>query len=238
MRNPHALAPAVLTAFLALAPATAQEHAPLDARSFAQRVEVAASPVHAFRYNQPIPAPNQTKALLTRRRAFYPGERVSLSFRLPPGATLAAPLRERVVLSLHGLLGAKLADLGEAAVSAAPAGASGTLDWTVPDVAEGQYLLAARFYGEDGAPLTTRSNVVFLTPEYPRLLAAAQAALVPARQKAARPRRTPTASRRARTRGRPAPAPSRRRTAPRSTARCSPTHCTCRPPATRRRRRR
>ena len=87
MRNPPALAPAVLTAFLALAPATAQEQAPLDARSFAQRVEVEASPVHAFRYNQPIPAPNQTKALLTRRRAFYPGERVSLSFRLPPGAS-------------------------------------------------------------------------------------------------------------------------------------------------------
>ena len=86
MRNPHALAPAVLTAFLALAPATAQEQAPLDARSFAQRVEVEASPVHAFRYNQPIPAPNQTKALLTRRRAFYPGERVSLSrSACPPG---------------------------------------------------------------------------------------------------------------------------------------------------------
>jgi len=67
---------------------------------------VAASPVHGFRYNQPIPAPNQTKPLLTRRRAFYPAERVSLSFRLPPGATLAAPLRERVVLSLYDLLGA------------------------------------------------------------------------------------------------------------------------------------
>jgi hypothetical protein len=132
MRNVPTLAPAALTAFLALAPATAQEQAPLDAKSLAQRVEVAASPVHGFRYNQPIPAPNQTKPLLTRRRAFYPGEPVSLSFRLPPGATLAAPLRERVVLSLHDLLGAKLADLGEAALSAAPAGVSGTLEWTVP----------------------------------------------------------------------------------------------------------
>ena len=110
-----------------------RSRAPLDAKSFAQRVEVAASPVHAFRYNQPIPAPNQTKALLTRRRAFYPGERVSLAFRLPPGATLAAPLRARVALSLHDLLGAKLADLGEAALSAAPAGVAGTLEWTVPD---------------------------------------------------------------------------------------------------------
>ncbi|HYN02848.1 MAG TPA: prolyl oligopeptidase family serine peptidase [Vicinamibacteria bacterium] len=185
MRNVPTLALAALTAYLALAPAAAQEQPPLDAKSLAQRVEVAASPVHAFRYNQPIPAPNQTKPLLTRRRAFYPAERVSLSFRLPPGATLAAPVRERVVLSLHDLLGAKLSDLGEAALSAAPAGVSGTLEWTVPEVAEGQYLLAARFSGEDGAPLATRSNVVFVTPEYPRLLAAARAALVPARQKAA-----------------------------------------------------
>ena len=75
---------------------------------------MAASPVHAFRYDQPIPAPNQTKALLSRRRAFYPGERVSLSFRLPQGATLAAPLHARVVLTLHDTLGAKLTDLGEA----------------------------------------------------------------------------------------------------------------------------
>ena len=185
MRSSHALAPAVLTALLALAPATAEEPAPLDARSFAQRVEVAASPVHAFRYDQPIPAPNQTKALLSRRRAFYPGERVSLSFRLPQGATLAAPLRARVALTLRDLLGAKLADLGEAALSAASAGVEGTLEWTVPEVAEGQYLLAARFSGEDGAVLASRSNVVFVTPEYPRLLEAARSALTPARAKAA-----------------------------------------------------
>ena len=111
--------PAALTALLALAPRPRQEPARLDARSFAQRVEVAATPVHAFRYNQPIPAPNQTKALLSRRRAFYPGERVSLAFRLPQGATLAAPLRARVGPPLHDLLGARLAELGEAALSAA-----------------------------------------------------------------------------------------------------------------------
>ena len=55
----------------------------------------------------------------------------------------------------------------------------------MPEVAEGQYLLAARFSGEDGQPLATRSNVVFVTPEYPRLLEAARAALARARQKAA-----------------------------------------------------
>jgi dienelactone hydrolase len=185
MRNVPALVPPVLAALLALGPAAAQDPAPLDAKSFAQRVEVTTSPVHAFRYNQPIPTPNQTKALLTRRRAFYPGEHVSLSFRLPAGATLAAPLRARVVLSLHDAFGAKLADLGDATLSAASAGVEGRLEWTVPEMAEGQYLLAARFSGEDGAALASRSNVVFLTAEYPRLLAAAQAALASAREKAA-----------------------------------------------------
>jgi poly(3-hydroxybutyrate) depolymerase len=184
MRDSRALVPAVFGALL-LAPAAAQEPAPLDARSFAQRVEVQASPVHPFRYNQPIPAPNQTKVLITRRRAFHPGERVTLSFALPPGATLAGPLRERVVLTLHDMLGAKLAGLGEAVIDTAPPAVSGTLEWTVPEVAEGQYLLAARFSGEDGHELATRSNVVWLTPEYPRLLEAARSALAPARKRAA-----------------------------------------------------
>ena len=152
MRNVPTLAPAALTAFLALAPATAQEQAPLDAKSLAQRVEVAASPVHAFRYNQPIPAPNQTKPLLTRRRAFYPGE---TRLALVPPAPGRDPRRARCARTSSSpcttSLGAKLADLGEAALSAAPAGVSGTLEWTVPEVAEGQYLLAARFSGEDGS---------------------------------------------------------------------------------------
>jgi poly(3-hydroxybutyrate) depolymerase len=188
MTHPNALLPAACSALLALAlaPAVAQEPAPLDARAFARRVEVTASPVHAFRYNQPIPTPNQTKPLLSRRRAFYPGERVTLSFGLPPGATLEAPLRERLVLTLHDMLGAKLAGLGETVVATAPAAVTGTLEWTVPDVAEGQYLLAARFSGEDGQEIATRSNVVWVTPEYPRLLESARAALVPARDKAAK----------------------------------------------------
>ena len=157
------------------------EPAPLDARAIAQRAEVVASPVHPFRYNQPIPAPNQTKPLLSRRRAFFPAEAVTLSFRLPEGATLASPVRLKLTLALHDLLGAKLRDLGEATLSASSAAVEGTLAFTVPDVAEGQYLLAARFSGEDGQALASRSNVVWVTPEYPRLLAAAQAALDGAR---------------------------------------------------------
>jgi len=187
VRNSPALVPALVAALaLSILEAPAQEPKPLDAKAFAQRVEVAAAPVHPFRYNQPIPTPNQTKPLLTRRRAFFPGEKVSLSFRVPEGASLAAPVRARVVLTLHDLLGAKRHDLGETEASASAAGVDGTLAWTVPDVDEGQYLLAARFVAADGQALASRSNVVLVAPEYPRLLEAAQAALARVKQKAAR----------------------------------------------------
>jgi predicted esterase len=191
MRNVPALAP-VLLAALALPVATPgqappPEARPLDAKAFAQRVEVTATPVHPFRYNQPIPTPNQTKPLLDRRRAFFPGEKVTLAFRVPEGQTLAGPATVRVALALHDLLGRKLHDLGEATVRASASGpeAEGTLGWTVPEVPEGQYLLAARLTGDDGQLLASRSNVVLVTPEYPRLLAAAQQALARVRDRAA-----------------------------------------------------
>jgi dienelactone hydrolase len=189
MRNVPALAP-VLLAALALPAATPgqappPEPKPLDAKAFVQRVEVTATPVHPFRYDQPIPTPNQTKPLLDRRRAFFPGEEVTLAFRVPEGQTLAGPATVRVALALHDLLGRKLHDLGEATIRASGPEGAGTLGWTVPEVPEGQYFLAARLTGEDGQLLASRSNVVLVTPEYPRLLAAAQQALARVRDKAA-----------------------------------------------------
>jgi dienelactone hydrolase len=190
MRSVSALAFALLAALVPVdtgAQLPPAEPKPLDGKGFAQRVQVTATPVHPFRYNQPIPTPNQTKPLLERRRAFYPGEAVTLSFRVPEGQTLAAPVTSRVTLALHDLLGAKLHDLGQAELRAGPPSADveGTLAWTVPRVAEGQYLLAARFAAEDGEPLASRSNVVLVTPEYPRLLEAAQQALARVRDMAA-----------------------------------------------------
>jgi dienelactone hydrolase len=185
MQLRHAFALTLLAAlFLPTTPTLGDEPKALDARALVQRAEVVASPVHPFRYNQPIPTPNQTKPLLGRRRAFFPGEAVTLAFRLPEGATLASPLQVRVALALHDLDGARLRDLGETALSASGTTIDGTLAWTMPEVAQGQYLLAARFSGEDGQTLGSRSNVVWVTPEYPRLLEAARAALGGARQAA------------------------------------------------------
>jgi predicted esterase len=190
MSNVASRVVAILSALVVPAAAPAQppptEPKPLDAKGFAQRVQVTATPVHPFRYNQPIPTPNQTKPLLERRRAFFPGERVTLAFRVPDGQALAGPVTERVALALYDLMGAKLHDLGHSEVRASSSGGTeGTLEWTVPPVAEGQYILAARFAAEDGKPLASRSNVVLVTPEYPRLLEAAQQALARAREEAA-----------------------------------------------------
>jgi dienelactone hydrolase len=185
MRQPSAPFLSLVLALAALPRPAAGQEPPLDARALARRVEVVAEPVHPFRYNQPIPAPNQTKPLLARRRAFVPGERVTLSFRLPPGAAVAGTVRAKLALSLHDLDGAKHADLGETALVAGPA-VEGTLAFTVPEAAAGRLLLAGRFTAEDGQVLATRSNVVLVTAEYPRLLEAARAALDEARGKVAK----------------------------------------------------
>jgi hypothetical protein len=137
---------------------------------------VTAAPVHPFRYNQPIPTPNQTKPLLERRRAFFPGEKVTLDFRVPEGQTLAGPLSARVALTLHDLLGAKLHDLGEAPVRASAAQAE------APRVDRAEVREGYPLWFGDGQPLASRSNVVLVTPEYPRLLQAAQQALARARE--------------------------------------------------------
>lgn len=166
-------------------PLPAQETKTLDARAFARSVQAVPGPVHPWRYAQdPEPGP-QTKHLLVRRHAFYPGERVDVGFRLPPGTRLATPLRFGVALSMQDLQGTKVETSSEGALSAAGDTVEGRLEWTVPPVAAGEYLLSVRFTSPDGQPLATRGDIVLVTPEYPRLLEAAQAALARAREKAA-----------------------------------------------------
>ena len=188
MRKPRTLVPASLAAavaaLLALAPARAEEKAPpLDAKALAERVVLVAGPTHPFRYNQGTgPYGPPTKPLLERRRAFFPGERVEIAFRLPEGATVAATLETRVRLVLHDLDGGLVQAGGEATLTASAEGVTGSLAWTVPDAAEGSYLLAARFLGKDGSLLATRSEIVFVAPAYPQLLQEARTALDRARQ--------------------------------------------------------
>ncbi|HEX9203807.1 MAG TPA: hypothetical protein VF964_07580, partial [Vicinamibacteria bacterium] len=150
------------------------EDAPWTSRELAQKVQVVAEPSHPFRYNQGTGAyGNPTISLLERRRAFFPGERVRISFRLPREAKVAGPLEARAAFSLHDLDGAKVGDVSEVSVRASASEVTGTLGWTVPEATQGSYFLAARFLDADGKPLATRSEIVFLTPEYPRLLAEA-----------------------------------------------------------------
>ena len=186
MRISPALVPTLVTAFLlsrGRRPATSPSRS-TPGRS-ALRVDVVASPVHPFRYNQPIPTPNQTKPLLDAAARVLPrGEGRPSPSACPRGRRSRPRSRLKVALALHDLFGARLRDLAEAQVAASASGVDGTLAFTVPEVAEGQYLLAARFSAEDGPALAARSNVVFVTPQYPRLLEAARAALDEARRAA------------------------------------------------------
>src|SRR5262249_31407817 len=120
------------------------------------------------------------RPLVEHRRAFFPGESVRLAFKLPPGAKLDAPLEVLITLRLSDLDGRALQTLSPATLKASADSAEGSVDWTVADVPEGQYFLAARFAGPDGKALVTRTDVVTIAPASPALLAAAEAALAKA----------------------------------------------------------
>lgn len=174
-----AMAMAVLLGGL---PLRSAEDGPWTARDLAQKVQLSAEPSHPFRYNQGTgPYGSPTLNLLERRRAFFPGERVRIGFRLPREAKVETPLEARAVFALQDLDGVKVQDAGEAALKAVSSEAkasssevTGSFEWTVPDAKEGSYFLAARFLDSDGKPLGTRSEIVFLTPDYPRLLDAVE----------------------------------------------------------------
>jgi dienelactone hydrolase len=86
----------------------------------------------------------------------------------------------RAAFGLYDLDGKKIQDAGEAAVRAEAGAVEGALEWTVPEAGEGSYFLAARFMDAEGKTLATRSQVVFLDPDYPRVLAEARAVRVDA----------------------------------------------------------
>jgi poly(3-hydroxybutyrate) depolymerase len=148
-------------------------------RPLADKALVVVGPAEAFRYNQGTgPYGASTKTLLDRgRRAFFPGEDIDLSFRLPDDARLRTPTEARVVLGLHDLDGKEVTRVGETVLRVDDDGVRGEVRWTVPEAPEGRYFLAARFLGPDDTLLVTRSDVVFLAPDYPRLRAAAEEAL-------------------------------------------------------------
>src|SRR5437867_8794126 len=168
-------AAAIVVIGLGAASLRSAEETPWTSRELAQKVQVVAEPSHPFRYNQGTgPYGSSTVNLLERRRAFFPGEKVRIGFRLPREAKVAAPVEERAAFALYDLDGARVGDPSEVSVRATASEVAGTLDWTVPETRQGSYFLAAKFLDADGKWLATRSEVVFLTPEYPRLLAEAE----------------------------------------------------------------
>src|SRR3989442_4034570 len=166
---------AIVVIGLGAASLRSAEDAPWTSRELAQKVQLCAAPSHPFGYNQGTgPYGTPALSLLERRRAFCAGEKVRIGFRLPREAKVAGPLEARAAFSLHDLDGVKVGDVSEVSVRTSASEVAGSLDWTVPEAKQGSYFLAARFLDAAGKPLATRSEIVFLTPEYPRLLAEAE----------------------------------------------------------------
>lgn len=158
----------------------AQERRLETPADLAARVRVVVEPTFHWRYSQDGTYDNPTQSLLTSRRAFFPGEKLRSSFVIPDDAKAAGDLQGRVEFGMNDLDGVKVQSVGAVDIRTAADRVEGTLDWVVPEMKEGSYLLAARFADAEGRPLLTRSEIVFVAPEYPRLLAAAQAALTQA----------------------------------------------------------
>ena len=171
----------VLGALVLALEGSAADETPLSAKSLAERVQLQAEPSYGFRYNQgsgPYGVP--TKPLLERRRAYFPGEKVRLTFKLPADAKVNAAIEARVRLLLTDLDGASVQALDPVPLKATSEGVEGAIEWTVGPAKEGQYFLAAKFEDASGKALATRSEIVTIVPEYPGLLAAAEAAVAKA----------------------------------------------------------
>src|SRR5258706_7595611 len=162
--------PAAIGVLLGGPPLRSAEDAPWTVRDLAQKVQLSAEPGHPFRYNQGTgPYGSPTLNLLERRRAFFPGEKVRITFRLPREAKLEAPLEARAVFALQDLDGMKVQDAGEATLKAAASAGAGTFRWTGPDAKDGPHFLAAHFLDADGQPPGTRRETLCLNPEHPPL---------------------------------------------------------------------
>ncbi len=154
----------------------AQPLVPHTNKELGERVELAIEPVYSWRYAQgtgPYPAPTLT--LTGRRRAFSPGEELSLRFQLPGGKPAASSLSISVLVELYDINGKKEQEIGN--LKLGDEFPSSILPWKVPAAKEGEYFLSARFADAAGKSLTTRSEVVFLGPDFPQLKSQAEKAL-------------------------------------------------------------
>ncbi len=148
-------------------------------KELAGSLEIIAEPDYPGRYynhsNQVEEGP--TFPLLKKRRAFSPSEDVVLKFKLPENVQVERSLTLKVIITLHSMHGTKVQDVGETEVQASPSQLGGQVRWTVPALSEGEYFLAGGFLEPDGNWLMTRSEIIFITPEYLPLHAAAEEAI-------------------------------------------------------------
>jgi predicted esterase len=138
---------------------------------FATRLFLRPKSPYPWHYGDAAPS------LLARGRAFVPGVRTEWRFTQPPAAPASPQGRVRVRFTLSDREGRPRADLGAAIATVHDGLVDGDVALEIPrDLADGPYLIAARFDAGDGKP-TTRTAEVFVSSVYPGLRRAAGEAL-------------------------------------------------------------
>jgi poly(3-hydroxybutyrate) depolymerase len=155
---------------------------PRSNQELAGKAELLIDPVCTWRYTQgtgPYPAPTQT--LTGRRRAFYPGEELTLRFQVPGSPVSPLPYSAAALIELFDINGKQMQEIGKLTLGEKPL--SNPVAWKVAQVPEGEYFLAVHFSDTAGKALTTRSEVIFIAPEFPQLRSAAEKAVQEASSK-------------------------------------------------------
>ncbi|MFC1562729.1 prolyl oligopeptidase family serine peptidase [candidate division KSB1 bacterium] len=103
------------------------------------------------------------------RKAFIPNERVALSFSLPKTVNLAGNTVE-VELSLLNLDGEELEMVGKIKIEELDDLENLEIIWMVPNLFNDEYIFAAKFYDAEGRWIFSKSDIIFISSEYPKLL--------------------------------------------------------------------
>ncbi len=106
------------------------------------------------------------------RKAFIPSEKVAFSFSYPKTLSLKENTIE-VELSLFSFEGAEIEKLGKIRFGNSNDLKDLKIIWRVPKLPDNEYIFAAKFYN-GGNEFFSRSDIIFISSEYPVLLDAAK----------------------------------------------------------------
>ena len=102
------------------------------------------------------------------RKAFIPKEKVTFSFLLPEKINLDG-ISFKVELSLFDFKGIEKEKIGSIIIKNNNV-KDKHIVWKVPKVPDNEYVLAAKFYDSVGKYFLSKSDIIFISSEYPKIL--------------------------------------------------------------------